>query len=154
MIKRSIVASLALVSLISTTVFAQAPLPGDTQKAYKALLSTKEFAMGGVGFAGRITESEKALWVLVQQKDTKRLTDLSKGTNPAARLYAVLGLHYLQHSGYKKQVIPLPQSKDTVGTFSGCMSSFERISAVADRFDNGDYDKLLQADMKRLAKSK
>lgn len=89
---------LAVCLCLSSAAFAR-DLDKDAQAASHTLRSAPHFALGGVGFAGTISEAEKALGRLVAHKDgAAALEALLKDsrTTMEGRLYSLLGLKLLE----------------------------------------------------------
>lgn len=122
------------------------------QDAFKRLTAAPYFAVGGTGFAGAITPTEKDLYVLIRTKDDKKLVALTESKNPAAQMYGLLGLRYLSHARYSQIAGSLAKSPVKVETFSGCIKGSENVSRLSAVIAKGDYDKLLKNDMERTKK--
>jgi len=107
----------------------------------------KIFAVGPVGFAGRMSQEErqfKALLALDQQKAKQELERLYSSGNPQAMSYALVGMRKLDRKRYAELVVAARASDMTVTTMSGCFVESERLRTVADDLDSGKYDPWLR----------
>lgn len=147
---------LLFLTLLCCCGLATAQVPSDAQvrQAYKQVRSAKEFAIGGVGIVGSLTDAEKALHVLIRAKDVRLLETLARDSNPAAQLYGLTALQYLSYPQVKQQAAALEQSRVRVETFRGCISSTEPVANIARQIAKGDFAKSLAYDIKRVATGK
>ena len=127
----------------------------DTEKltaAVKVARTATYFGVGGIGFAGRISEGEEALHLVISSRDNQLLMTLAQDKNEVSRLYALLALRYLNNPEYKPLAESLRKSKARVETFSGCLRASEKVADIAERIVKGDYNQVLTFDAKRLEK--
>src|SRR5688572_16063527 len=73
--------------------------------AFATLKSAKMFAIGGVGFAGTITDEEKAFRTLLKEKDAAaRFVELLGDANMEGQLYALLGLKTANPAEFERRL--------------------------------------------------
>ncbi|MBC8138706.1 MAG: hypothetical protein H8F28_22730 [Fibrella sp.] len=136
--KAILVLTIALFSCGLTTAQTQAeepsPSPDQIRLAYRQVQMAPHFSMGGAGFTGAPSEAEKALRVLVRAKDARLLESLTRERNPAARIFALMGMRDTAYPKYKQFAVRLEQSDDTVMVLRGCLMAPEKMSVLARRF--------------------
>jgi len=131
------------------------PSPPRAQAASPAAMRTLEragvFALGGVGFAGTTSETEKALRAVLARKDasTALRTLLSRST-VEGRLYALLGLRWADPAAYRKAVGEFRARKGTVRTMRGCVQSDRPVAEVVREIEKGEYDGFKDAPVRDL----
>lgn len=124
-------------------------------KAFTTLSKTKLFAIGGIGMGGDISEGEKALDILVEEKDAKAVFQrlIANGTLEAG-LYGLFGLSMLgcdcfdkEFSYYKND--RLVAIKDSIAVQSGCIKSgadsLEDKRQLVDLFAKSYFDEIAKA---------
>ena len=111
------------------------------RQAYERLITVKEFAFGGVGFAGTTSEGEKALRMILASTNALSLfrSALSKGSSEA-KLYALCGLRQLDRPSLEKESTALVKADLEVTTMSGSIVRHERAATVVKRIAAGMYD--------------
>src|SRR5687768_9885455 len=68
-----------------------------------ALLQTTTFALGGVGYAGIMSEGERTLREILKESDApKRLESMLPNASAAGQLYALLGLRLRDRAAYQR----------------------------------------------------
>jgi|SRR5579871_2667152 len=115
-------------------------LDADGKKAYTTLQSAPYFAIGGVGYAGIISEREKAMRVLIKQKHgIEAFQAIVKEGKMEGRLYALLGLKLLDKNAFQKALNPFLISKATATIMRGCIQSERPVSDIAKDIEKGVY---------------
>ena len=141
---------------LSATVSAQTKATDSTFNNAKIAQITEEamkkedyFAVGGAGMGGSLTKNEKELHPLLRSTDKEKLLKMARSKNHVTQLYGLLGLRYLNATEYKAVAEPLLRSSAKVTTMSGCVVDLAKVSVVAKRIINGEYDAALKYDMKQ-----
>lgn len=109
--------------------------------AIRELQNPQYFAIGGVGYAGRMSQGEAALRVLPQEKNAVvYFRNLLKTAPSAGQLYALMGLRQTAgNAEFAAAAAGFHARKDMVKTFSGCMGMSEPVGTVAARIEKGNY---------------
>ena len=130
---------------------AQAASPA-AAAAVRTLERAGVFALGGVGFAGTTSETEKALRAVLARKDgPAALRSLLRGrTTVEGRLYALLGLRWADPAAYRKAVGEFRARKGTVRTMRGCVQSDRPVAEVVREIEKGEYDGFKDAPVRDL----
>ena len=150
--KRNIASHVALLEL-TLAVFlifgrggfaAELPPPAEqktVRQAYEQLLSTRTFAFGGIGFAGTISEGEKAFRIVAESPNALDLFEtLLQNGRAEGRLYALCGIRKLARPSFEAQARTLVDAEPRIITMSGCLLSEELSSNVVARIAAGSYD--------------
>ena len=140
--------ALLFVLSFGCTAFAQT----DKEEAYRGLVATENFSVGGVGIVGTISTREKMLYLFISPPDYPHLLALTREKSQVAQLYGLLGLRYSNYPEYKTVAKKLMLSKDKVSTVSGCIMRVQKVSEVATSISQGSYNTVLQGDMERVDK--
>lgn len=107
----------------------------------KKLASIRDFAFGGIGAAGIISEGEVAFrGVLARPTAETDFTALLDSGNAQARCYSLVGLHVISPKAFAVQVKRFERDKTTVSTISGCMVMALPMSSVVTNISAGRYD--------------
>lgn len=147
------------------------PVPKDTvEQAYQTLLKVDLFAIGGIGYAGQISDGEKALKVLLEGEES--ITDLKslvKDATPEGGLYALLGLRMLKCECFEEEVknfLNKPELGERtiwgsrkleagmVSRMSGCFGFSERRVEVAENIRTGKFDYWIKSEELRRESKK
>jgi hypothetical protein len=107
------------------------------------LEAAKMFALGPVGFGGRVSEEEhqfKAILALEPAQAKQKLEKLYSSRNPQAMSYALAGMKKLDPKRYSELLVSARASDLIVTTMRGCIMSQEKLRTVADGLDSGIYD--------------
>jgi len=143
--KRSFLAVVAGVSVLCL-----APSAGAAEKANGASASLARenvFALGGVGVAGTMSGGEKDLRAVLKEADAvQQLQSLLKNASPAGQLYALLGLRLRDRPAYDQAVPTFRKRSDEVSTLHGCIMMKEKMDAIVQQIEHGDYDTSLTRD--------
>jgi hypothetical protein len=129
----------AAVLLVLTSV---AALAGDP---LKKLASVHDFAFGGIGAAGVISEGEIAFREVLKRPSAEKdfLELLSKG-NAQGRCYALVGLRHLNPKAYAVRAERFTQDKTKVSTIGGCIVMVQPMSSVAATIGADRYQPFLK----------
>jgi hypothetical protein len=95
-----------------------------------------QFALGGVGAAGIISQGEAALRTVLDESDAvTQLEKMLPHATDAGRLYILVGLRMRDRSAYKRAFDSYSKHDGTVETVRGCMISKESFQAVMREID-------------------
>lgn len=104
-----------------------------------------QFAFGGIGAAGVISQGEAALRTVLDGPDAViQLEKMLPHATDAGRLYILVGLRMRDRSAYKRAFDSYSKHDGTVETVRGCMISKESFQAVMREIDRGNFDILLE----------
>jgi hypothetical protein len=110
--------------------------------AFKRLQTVKQFAFGGVGFAGRISQGELDFRRIIKQAPDKALADFerlySTGT-PETKAYALAAIKKLKADRFSQLVASAKSSPEMVETMRGCIVSREPLGTIAQQIDSGKF---------------
>lgn len=124
---------------LSSAVSAQG-LDAPGKHAYDALTRVSVFAVGGVGVAGTRSQGESAFRVLLKQKGAgAAFQQLLKSATPEGKMYGLLGLSVIAPGHLAPQAKPFLSAPEPVQTISGCMVMTEKMGAVAQQINKGNY---------------
>ena len=99
-----------------------------------------QFAIGGVGFAGTISQGEKDYQVIVEDAQAARIfADLYEHGNRQAKAYALLGLHRTNPEKFREIYTALSKSTAELLVMGGCIVSTEKLRVVAKQIDEGGF---------------
>jgi hypothetical protein len=135
----------AMKKTIALLIFLLLPVgirPQD-QVASRQLSSTKVFAFGGTGYAGKISDGEIDFRAIYSQPHAIALgqfEDLYVNGNPEAKSYALAGIRQLAPARFEALKKSLVGSSLSVITMSGCIIEEKPLTTVAAEIDKGDYD--------------
>jgi hypothetical protein len=109
------------------------------------LQDANQFALGGVGAAGIISQSEAALRTILDESDAvTQLEKMLPHATDAGRLYILVGLRMRDRSAYKRAFDSYSKHDGTVETVRGCMIGKESFQAVMREIDRGNFDIVLK----------
>ena len=130
--------SVAAILLTQHSVTWAAP---SVNQATLAVAAAKQFALGGIGVAGTISEGEQKLRVVLQASDASQQlqTALAQAT-PAGQLYILIGLRRCDLAAYRKIFPTLSRSKEEVEVIRGCMISREPFEKLLAEVNDGRFD--------------
>jgi len=101
------------------------------------------FALGGVGYSGRMSEGEEALHEIMKGGDALntlvRIIQDPETSRPG-KLYAALGIRWIDQRRGEEEIKPLLASKQMVSRMAGCAGFEEQMSEVASQVNMGKYD--------------
>ena len=115
--------------------------PPTPEQAGEQLVKVRAFAFGGVGFAGTISEGERAWRIILTSPDALKLfrSTLSTGTTEA-KLYALCGIRQLDKPSFPALAKPVLDANPQVTTMAGCSLTHEPAASVIQRIAAGQYD--------------
>ena len=110
------------------------------ETALDRLAKVGQFAFGGTGYAGVISQGEKDYKVVMSrpsaESDFERLLLVG---NQQAKAYALVGIRTLDPARFKQLSASLANSKEEVVTQQGCIVDHEAPSTVLTRIASGRY---------------
>ena len=119
------------------------PLPA--ANASSQVERARVFAVGGVGYAGTMSEGEKSLRAVLKQSDAvARLDSLLPNASAAGELYIPLGLRLRDHTAYKRALARCAEHDATVETMRGCTVGRESFRDLVHQIDHGAFDASIQ----------
>ncbi len=105
---------------------------------------TATFALGGVGYAGVMSEGERTLREILKESDApRRLESVLANASAAGQLYALLGLRLRDRSAYQRVVEKYRANDAKVQTMRGCIMQRESFRKLVEQIDQGEYDAFL-----------
>jgi len=109
--------------------------------ACQTLTTCKLFAFGGVGYAGTISDGEKAFHTVAASTNAVELfRALLKQGTVEGKMYGLCGIRRLAPQSFKTEAEPVRTEKEVVATMSGCERADERTAEVITRIRSGSYD--------------
>lgn len=127
-----------IVVLFLTTAVAVAEEPFNS--IFDRLAQVERFAMGPVGYAGTISQSEKDFRSILARSSVADFEKLFRTGNMQAKVYALVGLHILGPERYDEFAKSLRISTEKVVTIHGCIIGKEPVAEVIKQIDAGSYD--------------
>jgi len=101
------------------------------EKEYSLLKNAEYFTKGPIGVAGKTPETLIALKILLKHTNSKSLLhDLIEEASHEGKLYALIGLYFVDYEYYMKQVQHFNQVQINVRTYEGCIISVEKMSDI------------------------
>lgn len=115
---------------------------GEPSKApadpYAVVASAGMFTIGGVGFAGTVSEAETSLRKIAKQKDGEELCrKLLEEKNLAAQLYGLFGLKIVDGNAFAEAYPRFEKSRIKVRTASGCEVYERTVGELAKEIHDG-----------------
>jgi hypothetical protein len=134
-----------VISVFSVALLCQTLVGGEKPKQVDdpvdILRKTPLFAIGGVGYAGTLSEGEKVLRQLVKQKDTKPvLMRLLSEATPEGQMYALVGLKAVDQAEFRSRLSTYTNKTTQVNTASGCLLFVRQASDLAKAIEAGQFD--------------
>ena len=109
-----------------------------------ALQKTTTFALGGVGFAGIMSEGERMLREILKEADAAtRLESVLPKASAAGQLYALLGLRLRDRAAYERALEKYRANDAKVQTMRGCILQRESFRKLVEEIERGEYDSAL-----------
>ena len=109
-----------------------------------ALQKTTTFAVGGVGFAGVMSEGERTLREILKEADAaSRLESALPKASAAGQLYALLGLRLRDRAAYERALEKYRANDAKVQTMRGCILQRESFRKLVEEIERGEYDSAL-----------
>ena len=127
--------------LAVSLAFVSVALAGDSVDSVLGRLArVGQFAFGGTGYAGVISQGEKDYRVILSRPSAEAdFETLFAVGNPQGKSYALVGIRALDPSRFKKVSAPLRDSGEEVVTQTGCIIYHESLGIVLRRITAGDY---------------
>ena len=119
-----------LLLLCGTLAAAEDP----TDAAVKRLSRVGLYALGGVGFAGKVTQGTLDYRMLLEQPKPMAEAAFEKlyaSGNPQARAFALTGMKKVNPARFKEMLVSAEDSTERVNTGRGCILSREPLMAIA-----------------------
>jgi hypothetical protein len=111
------------------------------KSAFQTLKTASVFALGGVGFAGTTSDTEKALRVLLAQRDAvPALEALLKEARLEGKLYALLGLKWKDERAFRKTASEYRSVAARATTMRGCIQAERPAAELVKEIEQGRYD--------------
>ena len=124
--KHAVAFLLVLVSAVSAA---------ESTNNYRIVKSARIFAIGGIGYAGVVSDEETAFNALCKAPDAaNQFRKLLGEATIEGQMYALLGLHQLHAPDYKAQVERYRRSTRTVNTGSGCEIGPDKVSYIVNEW--------------------
>jgi len=112
--------------------------------AAERLTTIELFAFGGIGFAGKTSEGEKAFSVVMEKPLEQALPTMeaifANGT-AAAKSYALVGICKLAPERFETLYKSVAHSQEKVPTMSGCIARTKTLQEVSNEIRSGAYDR-------------
>lgn len=117
----------------------------ETSSAGVELRNQTTFALGGIGFAGVMSEGERTLREILKEPDAaRRLQSVLPNASPAGQLYALLGLRLRDRAAYQRALEKYRANNAKVQTMRGCILQQESFGKLITQIEHGDYDSFLE----------
>jgi hypothetical protein len=152
--KRMILQIIVLVAVIGCEASQNSPkMSGyghfDNVDSVKLLEKSQCFRVDPAGVAGVIPNEMIALQRIMKRDDASAVLEelYSKGS-PAGKLYALLGLRFVNKARYEELIPQLKQNTDKINTQSGCIIFDQTIKAIIGSMEAGNYDYYVQREFK------
>jgi hypothetical protein len=108
--------------LITALLFLTVPESTQPDTVLDRLSKVERFAFGPTGYAGVISAGEKVFRiVLARSSDLTDFEELFAEGNIQAKSYALVGIHKLSPTRFKKLTRPLRDSRESVTIMEGCI---------------------------------
>jgi hypothetical protein len=125
-------------------MFSVSPVLADeaVDAAVNRLATVREFAFGGVGYAGIISKGEIDFKLVLNQPKPTALTAFERLYaigNPQGKSYAFSGLKKLAPERFAELTGTLAKSTEVVYVMRGCIISHESLPAVAKQIARGKF---------------
>ena len=128
--------AIALVVVAPAAVTAEQPVSG--------LIHIQLFAIGGIGVAGSMSEGERDLRAVMNQRDAAtQLREILSRATPAGQLYALRGLRMRDRAAYEQALPALRKRSDAISTARGCILNKEEMAEIVREIEHGDFDAAL-----------
>ena len=122
----------AVIFLLILTLSVSAAQSG---KNYQVVKSARIFAIGGIWYAGVITDEETAFNALCKAPDAaEQFRRLLREATIEGQMYALLGLRQVGAPDYKVQADRYRKSTGKVNTGSGCEVGPDKVSYVVNQW--------------------
>jgi hypothetical protein len=130
--------------MIAAILFTQQRVTLATPSASQAKIAVadaKQFALGGIGVAGTMSDGERQLRAVLHESDAShQLQAALEQATPAGQLYILVGLRRCDSAAYRKIFPTLSRSKEEVEVIRGCMISREPFEKLLAEVNDGRFD--------------
>jgi hypothetical protein len=121
----------------------------DSMGAFRLLEKSQCFRLYPVGVAAAVPPEEIALCRLMKQDDASAVLEkLYLKTSSAGRLYALLGLRFVDRTKYEKLLPEMKNDLHEVDTQGGCIVYKEPVQMIIESMEAGNYDAEIQRNLK------
>ncbi len=118
--------------------------PLSASDSVSRLQHARIFALGGIGYAGVMSDGERALRTVLKQSDASMsLEAVLPHASVAGQLYALLGLRLRDRAAYARALHTLPPRDSQVETMRGCSVGRESFRELVSKIEHGRYDSSL-----------
>ena len=113
-------------------------IPDDS---FKVLVEAKCFRTGGIGPGGVTSDEEFSLRRIMVKDDASVTLDrlFTEGT-PVGKLYALLGLRFVNRARYNELVPQMRQDTRSVDEQGGCIISETTVKDIVASIEKGEHD--------------
>lgn len=114
--------------------------------ATERLTTIELFAFGGVGFAGKTSEGEKAFRTVMEKPLEVALPAMEAifaNGSVEAKSYALVGIRKLAPNRFETLYQSVAHSQEKVHTMSGCIARTKPLQELAKEIRSGAYDRNL-----------
>ena len=124
-----IVAAFSVSSNAQEKDFDDSVLSEKGNQAYQTLLEVDLFAIGGIGYSGKISEGERAFDVLIEEKEAdSAFKSLVKNGTLEGGMYGLFGLKVIDCDCFQDEIesfknTRISNDKEKLSTQSGCFST-------------------------------
>lgn len=121
----------------------------NSMEPFKLLEKSQCFRIGGVGYAGKIPPEEIALCKIMKKDNASAvLEDLYSKGSSVGKLYALLGLRFINWAKYEELMPQLRQNTCKIDSQSGCIIFEETVQKIIRLMIAGNYDYPIQRELK------
>lgn len=117
--------------------------------AGEQLTTIQLFAFGGIGFAARTSDGEKAFRVVMEKPRDEALQTMETvfaNGSVEAKSYALVGIRMLAPERFDALYQTVARSQERVHTMSGCILSEKTLQDLSKEIRSGAYGKKLPPD--------
>lgn len=121
----------------------------DLEAPFKRLQKSQDFLIGRIGINGAVPREEISLCKLIRSDNASAvLKELYSTGTPSGKLYALLGLRFVNKSKYKELLPHIKKQNGVVETQAGCIVLHSTIQNIASSIETGDYDYYINQELK------
>ena len=107
------------------------PPSQDAREAASKLKTATEVNFGGGGVAGRISEAEDNLFVILSShRGEDLLFEVFESGSPEAKTYALCGLHYIASRRFERYADQFAAENVKIQTLSGCIGGEQNSATI------------------------
>jgi hypothetical protein len=120
-----------LVSFIFVFILFSISNADNIEKEYSLLKTAEYFTDGPIGVAGKTPTTLIALKKVMKHTNSKSLLhDLIEEANYEGKLYALIGLYFVDYEYYIEEIQRFSQLQVNVRTYEGCILSVEKMRDI------------------------